>query len=749
MTEGSNKWYDNEITQGILHKKYLHEGEETFDDLVNRVSSIFSEDIREDVKDALYNADLCPAGRTLYGAGMKGKQKVSISNCYVIGNVKEDTLESISQADYEVARIGSMGGGIGFAVDNIRPKGSRINNAAVESDGVAFVMRKINQTGQIVGQQGRGLALMCALSCNHPDIYEFLNIKKNHEALESMNISIKFTDAFMQAVMNNKEYVLYFKVESTGEEIKKIINAREFFEEMCKVAWDAGDPGVIFIDRVRNYALTSGYPEYVIDVCNPCGEYMANDGNSCLLQSINLYNIVEDKFTNNARINYDKFEHLIRLSVRMMNQTQDYGYSMQPLDKNRKNIDDWRSIGLGVFGLADMFVAMKVKYGSKKSIELVSDLFDFMNRISLDESCEEARKHGTYGKYDWEKQKKSPIIKALRLTEEGCELYDKIEKYGLRNSSILSVAPTGTISLFMGKLSGGCEPLFKLWYDRTSHQGEKKNVVFRVLARSVEDLIKAYNLPTDISKEDLVDKCPWLVESHEIAPKDRVMLQSVMQEYVDNSISSTVNLANEATWQDIFDIYINAWRSGCKGITVFRDGCSRGNILGVNANKQEDNTFKYDSIEPISRRGEKEVDGKTFRLKTACVDKFYLHVNKTDDGDVFEVFANPSNGCVSNIGTITRLVSMALRSGVKVEEIIKELRATKCAGCQALRNKGHKDIELSCGNAIAKALEMSYNKGVSKPSDDGLIVCPECGQKTMRLEGKCCVCSNCSFSRCE
>ena len=236
------KWYNNDVTQGILHKKYLHEGEETFDDLINRVSSIFSEDIREDVKEALYNADLCPAGRTLYGAGMKGKQKVSISNCYVIGNVKEDTLESISQADYEVARIGAMGGGIGFAVDNIRPKGSRINNAAVESDGVAFVMRKINQTGQIVGQQGRGLALMCALSCNHPDIYEFLNIKKNHEALESMNISIKFTDEFMQAVVNNKDYELYFKVESTGEEIKKTINAREFFEAMCKVSWDTGDP---------------------------------------------------------------------------------------------------------------------------------------------------------------------------------------------------------------------------------------------------------------------------------------------------------------------------------------------------------------------------------------------------------------------------------------------------------------------------------------------------------------------------
>lgn len=492
---------------------------------------------------------------------------------------------------------------------------------------------------------------------------------------------------------------------------------------------------------------------------------MANDGNSCLLQSINLYNIVKDKFTDKASIDWDKFEHLIRLSVKMMNETQDYGYDMQPLDKHRKNIDDWRSIGLGVFGLADMFVAMKVKYGSKESLDLVSEIFDFMNRISLDESCEEAKKHGTYGKYSWKKQKESPIIKALRLTEDGCKIYDKIKKNGLRNSSILSIAPTGTISLFMGKLSGGCEPLFKLWYDRTSHQGEKKDVVFRVMARSIEDLIRAYNLPENISKEDLVKKCPWLVESHEIDAKDRVQLQAIMQEYVDNSISSTVNLPNSSTWQDIFDIYVDAWKSGCKGITVFRDGCSRGNILGVDSNKTEEvlPSFEYDSIEPISRRGVTEVQGATFRLKTACVDKFYVHVNKTDDGELFEVFANPSSGCQSNIGTITRLVSTALRSGVKVEEVIKNLKEMKCPACQALRRKGEADIELSCGNAIAKALELSYNKEAkmniseikkkvevkNTDSGDGLYECPECGERTLKLEAKCCQCSSCGYSRCE
>lgn len=235
-------WYEDEITQGILHNKYLHEGEKTFEDLVERVSSIYSDDIKEEIKTALYNADFCPGGRTLYAAGMKNKSNTVVSNCFILGNIKEDTLESICEMDYEISRIASTGGGVGFAVDNIRPKGSKINNAARVSDGVAFAMRKINNTGQLVGQHQRHAALMCALDCNHPDIYEFLNIKKNHEALESMNISVKFDDNFMRAIVEDKEVELYFHVEATGEEIKRKIKAREFFEEFCKVNAAVGDP---------------------------------------------------------------------------------------------------------------------------------------------------------------------------------------------------------------------------------------------------------------------------------------------------------------------------------------------------------------------------------------------------------------------------------------------------------------------------------------------------------------------------
>lgn len=1057
-----NKWYDDEITQAILHKKYLHENENTFDDLVNRVSSIYSEDIREDVKEAMYNADLCPAGRTLYAAGYKGQKKLTGSNCFVLQNVG-DTLEEINQLDYEVSRIGSMGGGIGFAVDNIRPKGSKINNAARVSDGVAFVMRKLNNTGQIVGQAGRGLAIMCGIRCNHPDIYEILNMKNNGERLESMNISVKFTDDFMQAVEKNKEYELYFKVESTGEEIRKTINAREFFIEFCKTNKDWADPGCIFIDRVRSYNLISGYSEYKIDICNPCvtgdtliltdkgykridsvvgkdinvwngyqfskvtpkitgynqkmkrisvsngmlldctnyhkfvladgsrveaqnlkigdklkkwvypvvegtkelsnaytkgfysgdgtkgkaeialygvkqdlldklayrgfnknsydrtlvrlveddifekdfvptsvytikdrltwlaglidsdgckngnvsggisissvdkdfllrvqlllttlgvhstvalmreagekmmpkndgtgesqlyncqdcyrltislynvkklfdlgivlyrvkldcnpnrdasrfititniedipdadvvycfnepinhtgtfngimtaqcAEYFGNDGNSCLLQSINLYNIVDNKFEDNANINYNKLEHLVRLSIRMMNQTQDYGYDMLPLDKNRKNVDDWRSIGLGIMGLADALVTLGVKYGSDESRNIATKIADTIQLTALDESCNEAQRYGTFGKYNWEKQKESPIIKALLLSDEGKKIYDKIEKYGLRNSSLISYAPTGSIALLLGKISSGIEPLFKLRYNRSSHQQENSGKTFYVYSRSIEDLLMHHNLPLDMPIEDIKKKFPFVVESHDISWKDRVLFQSALQEYVDNAISSTVNLPETTTVDDIFNMYLFAWKQKLKGVTCYVNHCKRGDILGVDTKSSHESVI-YDSIEPISRRGVKEVNGTTYKMTTAC-SKLFITINKTSNGDLFEVFSNITGGCAANIGSICRLTSAALRSGMKVQKIIEELRAIACPACQALRRRGEKDIELSCGNAIAKALEMSYNKEIKEETINGLEECPSCHKQTLKPEGRCKTCQNCGWSKC-
>lgn len=464
-----------------------------------------------------------------------------------------------------------------------------------------------------------------------------------------------------------------------------------------------------------------------------------------MLSSINLYNIIDNKFTSEAEINFGKLESLVRLGINVLDETLDYGLELLPLDEQKKCAIDWRAIGLGVFGLADMFVAMGIKYGSKESIELVSRLFDFINAIALDESSNLAHKYGTFAMYDWEKTKESPMIKSLLFNH--ADVYNKIKEFGLRNGTVLSVAPTGSISLLMGGFSGGVEPLFKLCYERTTHSMEDKGQKFRVFSKSVHDFLEFNNIPFDSDLDELKKQYPFLIESHEVEPLNRVHLQSIMQEYVDNAISSTVNLPNDTSIDTIFKIYMEAWKQGCKGITVFVDGCKRGSILGVTNEKEVEDKVIYDSVTPVSRRTVDEISGVTYRVKTACSDKMYVTINKTSEGDIFEVFVNASGGCVANLSTITRQVSTALRSGIKVEKILKDLSNTQCPACQALRRKGDTEVALSCGNAIADCLRKAYAQQ-TESNNEKLLECPECHKKTLKLEAHCCICSNCGYSTC-
>lgn len=1055
------KWYDNEISMGIMNRKYLHDGE-TAKDFIPRLVSIFSAELQPCAKKVLDNADFLPAGRTLYGAGFKDARKVSMSNCYILPT-PDDNIESIFDTAKRIARISSYGGGCGIDISKLRPKDSKVNNSAKTSTGAVSFLNLFDTTAGTIGQNGRRAALMVGLDCTHPDIEEFLHIKQNNVKLASMNISIKFTNEFMEAVKDNKDFELKFK--TPHETISKTINARDFFVEFCKTQWDWGDPGALFIDRIRSFNLLSGYPEYKIDISNPCvtgntviltsngyeqikslcgkettvwngyewsnvvpritghnqkmlritmsngmsldctryhkfimengsrvkaeelsigdkiakweypviegtesyighdaytngfysgdgtkgcneiavygekssvipylntssigkynekqdrtlvvlnekplgkefvpssnatkeyklnwlaglidadgndsgsvsvtsvnkeflgkvqlmistlgchssvikdrdeldkelpandgtngknlyhcqatyrliisawyirklldmglnlhrvrvnphpdrnaarfitvtsideisdeetvycftepknhsgvfngimtaqcGEYLGNGGNSCNLGSINLYNMVDNKFTDKAHVNFDKLTVTVDTAVRMLDEILDYGYDMQPLDINRKCIKNWRAIGLGVFGLADALVAMGIRYGSEESRSFVSNVMDHILEQALKASADLAKTKGAFEKYDWEKTKKSQVVMAYK----GTEVYDKIQEYGLRNGSLISIAPTGTISLFAGRFTGGVEPMYKIGYERTTHSTEDQHKHFFVYARGVEDLLKYHHMDAESTPVDVIKKrFPFVAESHEIDPMERVVLQGVMQDYVDNAISSTVNLPNNATWEEIYGIYINAWQQGLKGITVFRDGCKRGNILGVTEEKpKETKSPQYNTIVPAKRRDKKRIEGATFRQSTSCVSSMYVTVNKTDDGDVFEVFTNPSGGCKSNIGTITRLISLALRSGIKVEKVIEELRENKCPACQVLRRQG-KDVSLSCANAIADAMEQMIT-GKDEVDDvetsEEFKECPECHKKTLRPEGKCWTCSSCGYNACE
>lgn len=577
-------WYDNEISRGILEAKYYHEGETTPQQFIDRVSSVFKGDFRERMKKYITDGDFSPAGRTLYAAGSRGKFKVSMSNCYILPS-PEDNLESIFHSNYEIARIFSYGGGIGINISNLRPAGSRVHNVARTSTGAVSFMKIFNTTGEVISQNGRRGAQMVGLNCSHPDIYEFLHIKQNEEKLSSMNISILFTDEFMEAVRDDKEYTLRFHVESTGENIERTIRARDFFREFCETQWDWGDPGALFSDRLNDYHLLAGYDEYQIEITNPCGEFGGNAYNACNLGSINLYNMIDDKFGNAPFLNEEKFKQAVYDGIIALDEIVSYGYETQPLDENRTCIDDWRSLGLGLFGVADALVAMKLAYGSREASAFMENVMKIMLLSALRSSCDRAKMKGTFGRYRREATEKSPIIQMVKELDGG--LYEDIRTYGLRNGTLLAIAPTGTISLLMGSFSGGCEPLYKISYERSTHKMEEVNGSFRVYAHSVKDLLRYHYLPLTLTDDEIREKFPWVIESHDISFIDRVAMQAVMQKYVDNSISSTVNLENDATPEDIYDIYLAAWESGCKGITVFRDGCRRGNILGVAAKKEE------------------------------------------------------------------------------------------------------------------------------------------------------------------
>jgi ribonucleoside-diphosphate reductase alpha chain len=746
------KWYETEIGKGILKAKYYHTGETKPQQLIDRVTSIFSSGVGKSMQAYLKTGSICPAGRTLYAAGAKGKFKSSLSNCYILPSPADD-IESIFKVNREIAKIFSYGGGIGVNISNLRPKESRVNNVARTSTGSVSFLKIFNTTGEVISQNGRRGAMLAGLNCDHPDIYEFLHMKQHNEKLASMNLSILFKDDFMQAVIDGADYELKFDVQSTGQKIRTKIKAADFFDEFCQTQWDWGDPGALFIDRLNDYTLLSGYDEYNIEITNPCGEFGGNAYNSCNLMSINLYNFIEDRFSDNPHINEDAFLQAVHTAVLALDEVLDYSYDTQPLEENRQCIDDWRSIGLGLFGVADALIAMKLQYGSNEGNDFIACIMHLMFVEAARTSAELAEKKGAFHRYDWAKTEKSPLLELLH--KEAPSVYEKIKAHGLRNGTLLSIAPTGTISLLMGVFSGGCEPLYKISYERTTHKMEGEHKTFKVYAHSVKDLLDYYHLSYDTEDEELKRRFPWIIESHDVPYLNRVKMQAAMQKYVDNSISSTVNLRHDATPNDIRSIYTAAWKARCKGITVFRDGCKRGNILGVTDAQSE---IKYDSIQPMKRQSIERLDGCTVIRHTSCVDKMYITINKTPDGQIFEIFTNASGGCASNIATITRLTSLALRSGISVRDIIKQLAMCRCSACQALIRDGRRDISLSCGSAIASALAEIYNESQEKTEDkytdkrENVSInrqCPECGHYSLRPEGNCLTCTYCGWSKCE
>lgn len=723
-------WAKDEVAYNVFRAKYAKDDMESPAMFCQRVASICDESIRDRVECLLANGAFFFGGRTMYLAGRKNEINAAGSNCYVVP-IEDDTIEAIYEANKHMARIFSKGGGVGTDISILRPRNSKVNNAAKSSTGAVSFLDLFNETGNVISQHGRRGATMVSIDCSHPDIEELLDTKMKGDRLQSMNVSIKFTDEFMTAVDCDKPYTLKFDVKSTGEHIEKTIKAREFFKKFCECQWNWGDPGALFIDEFNDYNLLSGYDNFHILTTNPCAELPLGAWGSCNLGSINLAKFVHMR---TGKFCWDSFIDTVHVAVRALNDALDYSYDKQPYEENRKYIRDWRPIGLGVFGYADMLVELGLKYGSEEALEFTRKLFHCLTNEAVKASALLCQDYfNTFGEYDYDKTADSKFFQSLDDDTKEC-----VKEHGLLNGQLISIAPTGSISLLAGRYTGGCEPIYKLYYERTTHKLEEQGKTFRVFSHSIEGLLVRNELPMDTSAEDIKKMFPYVIESHDVEPIRRILTQATMQKYVDNSISSTVNLPESATPDDIFAIYDAAWQAGCKGITVFRDNCARGNILGL-SKKEEKPTILHDSLKPERRGDIGTLVGKTYTQVMGDGTKLYITVNWKDD-KLFEIFVN-SERHKDEVDGITRLISLSMRCGVSIDAIIKQLFKLNAD---------------SVGFAVGMTLNDAYTLDSHEPIVQEVEVedrpremeCPECHSKNVKLSGHCWQCDSCGASGC-
>lgn len=594
---------------------------------------------------------------------------------------------------------------------------------------------------------------MISIACDHPDIEDFITIKSDLDKVTKANISIRVTDDFMNAVIHNKDFELKFTREETGEVIKKVVKANEIFGKFCEMNWDYAEPAFLFWDRIEKYNLLECVDDFKYAGVNPCAEEPLPAGGSCLLGSLNLAEFVKDGI-----FDYADFKRAVRVAVDGLNDVLDEGLPLHPLKEQRDSVRDWRQIGLGIMGLADMLIKLGVTYGSEESIDICDSIGYALATVAIHESANLAYKYGSFPKFT-EDVYKSKFYDSHKLLSRPLTLRP------LRNSQLLTIAPTGTLSTMLG-ISGGIEPIFANSYTRKTESLHGEDVEYKVYTPIVEKYMKEHN----ITKEE--DLPSFFVTSANIPHRNRIDMQAIWQRHIDASISSTVNLPNSATVEDIKDLYIYAWKKGLKGITVFRDGCKRAGILTTNNNTNEttpNNLKPNDLPRGYVLDAADEGIGLSTVIHTGC-GKVYLYVKfDPDNGEPYEIFVNKgSNGtCRCNIEGIARMTSYALRSGVCIEGVIDQLQSVDaCAAYAAKRAKGGTVSKgTCCPSAIGYALErlnkqykemfVDYEEDVSKVDvappptiiiDDDMI-CPECGEPLYH-EGGCDVCRSCGYSHC-
>lgn len=747
---------DNELGISIWERKYKN-GNETFDEWLDRISNG-----DQKVRKLIVEKKFLFGGRILANRGLaKDGKKISYSNCYVC-TPPEDNLESIFDCAKKLARTYSYGGGIGIDLSKLAPNGAKVRNAAKESSGAVSFMDLYSLVTGLISQNGRRGALMISLDVNHPDIEQFIDIKKDLDRVTKANISIKITSDFMEAVMKDSEYDLEFVRNETGETIKKTVKAKELFHKIAESNWDMGEPGVLFWDRINSWNLLDGFEDFHYAGTNPCAEEPLPAGGSCLLGSINLAEYVDsDGNFNFVDLGEDVFTATVAL-----NDVLDEGLLLHPLQEQRDSVRDWRQIGLGVMGVADMLIKMGIKYGSKESIDLCSSIAYCILNSAIYASTNLAAVVGkTFPKYNYEKLFKSDFYQ--NNVSDDNKRY--VCEHGLYNSQLLTIAPTGTLSTMLG-ISGGVEPIFANYYVRKTESLYGKDKEFKVYTPIVKDYMEKHGIEDDSELPD------YFVVSADIAPINRIKMQAAWQRYIDASISSTVNLPNEATVEDVENIYLNAYTHGLKGITVFRSGCRRAGILTTNNDKTDEETHDGELPRGFILDASDNLVGKKRKLITGCGSLHCTAFFDPETGDLMETYLSrgSTGGCANSYTGLSRMISLAARAGVGIDSIVDQLESCGvCPSYHARRITKHDtSAGSSCPVAIGRALKEMWAEMQSEINDSDVssvqkvqpvkkvekapevkkfenadVKCPECGE-TLTHEGGCDICKNCGYSKC-
>ena len=595
---------------------------------------------------------------------------------------------------------------------------------------------------------------MLSLSCEHPDLEEFIGIKSDLDRVTKANISIRITDKFMAAVKNRTPFTLSFTRLETGETITKEIDAYEMFHKMCEMNWDYAEPGMLFWDRINNWNLLSCDDEFEYAGTNPCAEEPLPAGGSCLLGSINLA-----EFVCGVGFDFVAFKYCVQEAIVALNEVLDEGLPLHPLKEQRESVYKWRQIGLGIFGLADLLIKLGVKYGSPEAIDLCDMIGRTMADTAIKTSAILSKEYGEpYPKYKPEAIEQSAFYSKNALGETK----ELVASFGLRNSQLLTIAPTGSLSTMLG-VSGGIEPIFANYYTRKTESLKGHDEYYKVYTPIVKEYMDKHGLKDDSELPD------YFVTAQTLDYKNRIYMQSIWQSHIDASISSTVNVPNDFTVEQVEDLYMTAWDAGLKGVTIFRDGCKRAGILTIKEDAEKSVEKPHRLERGMIIKADDNCIGKKRTLRTGCGTLHCEAFFDPDNGQLLETYFSKgsSGGCNNFMIGLSRMISLAARGGIDVYSIVDQLKSSGTCPSYAVRTATKHDTSKgsSCPVAIGNALlemyeEMMDEVGFSDIEEKESEVvtpkivpvskakCPQCGGELV-FEGGCNTCKNCGWSKCD